>query len=384
MAPDSENTSARDYRPIPADEIEAQPAIPAVEGAADPAPHSLRTFYVTAPPGAEPHPSVRIEPIEGHPHAPPLWRVDLDLSRAVETPRLGISDGPVDLRIRERAPHEKREIAPGLDSHRPPSLPVSFNPRVQWPPVRTVYEFRGRRYRPLYIFGSDDRHVLTDTSWPWLLVGKIVNSDGNSGAGALVGGRVVLTVRHLRPERSIAAGSWWMKFTPHYFDGAEPFGSSFISDNRSYAKTGDGPTDIAYDFMVCRLYEPLGERLGFFGAQEYSEDWNDDGVWASVGYPGDIAGAERPAVELRCSIEDSEDYGDAQVMETEADLTKGNSGGPFWAWFPGHHARIVGVASEEADFGTDYGLFATHDHDNAVSGGADMVNLVAWARANWT
>jgi hypothetical protein len=229
--------------------------------------------------------------------------------------------------------------------------------------------------------------VLTDTSFPWLLVGKIITSDGTSGSGALVGDRIVLTARHLRPEKSIAAGNWWMKFTPHYFDGGEPFGSSFISNNHFLKKTGDTGFDIAHDFMVCRLFEPLGQRLGFFGVEEYTEDWNDLEVWANVGYPGELAGGERPLVELRCSVEDSEDYGGGQMLETEADLTHGNSGGPFWAWFSGddgkQHARIVAVVSDEADFATSLGLVTIHDHDNGLAGGADLVNIVRWARDNW-
>jgi hypothetical protein len=71
------------------------------------------------------------------------------------------------------------------------------------------------------------------------------------------------------------------------------------------------------------------------------------------------------------------------LLESEADLNHGDSGGPVWAWF-NDHARIVAVVSGEVDFGTDYGLFQTHDHDNSLAGGADMVELIRWARQNWT
>ena len=135
--------------------------------------------------------------------------------------------------------------------------------------------------------------------------------------------------------------------------------------------------------MICRLYEPLGEQLGYFGTEEYTEDWNDDGVWACVGYPGDLSSGERPFVQLDCNFEDSESSGGGQVLETECDLGHGDSGGPFWAWFPDNDPRIVAVVSSEADFSTEIWPIVIHDHDNAAAGGADMVHLVDWARANW-
>src|SRR5438093_243188 len=77
--------------------------------------------------------------------------------------------------------------------------------------------------------GFPARHDGNTASPP---ASPIVTSDGHSGSGALVGGRIVLTARHVPPERSIKVGNWWMKFTPHYFDAAESFGSSFISDSK--------------------------------------------------------------------------------------------------------------------------------------------------------
>jgi V8-like Glu-specific endopeptidase len=391
MAKTKKKIPHRNFAPIPAEKIEAQKSLPSTtsntsKGRAS-VPRSIRTLYVTAPKGREPHPSVRVNRLEEQQDGGALWRLDLDLDGSVETHRHGLRDQPIELSKVSLPPSKPRTRTKGLDGYCPPSLGVSFKPQVQAPIGQVLYEFRGRIHRPLYIFGSDDRHVLTDTSFPWLLVGKISTSDGKSGSGALVGDRIVLTARHLRPEKSIAAGNWWMKFTPHYFDGTELFGSSFISDSHYFGKTGDTGFDLSHDFMVCRLFEPLGERLGFLGVQEYTEDWNDLEVWASVGYPGDLAGGERPFVELRCSIEDSEDYGGAQMLETESDLTPGNSGGPFWAWFDGNdgkqHTRIVAVVSDEADFATSLGFATIHDHDNGLAGGADMVNIVRWARENW-
>lgn len=168
-----------------------------------------------------------------------------------------------------------------------------------------------------------------------------------------------------------------MKFVPHAWDGTEPFGSSFVTEIRYPTHS-----DLAHDYLVARLAEPLGQQLGFFGAQEYDDDWEDRNVWAAVGYAGDIAGGQRPTVQLGASIIDDSSSGNGDALFTKADLNHGDSGGPFWAWFDGH-ARIIGVVSGEADDATDYVIATVDDWVNAVSGGEHMVNLISWGRDNW-
>jgi hypothetical protein len=53
----------------------------------------------------------------------------------------------------------------------------------------------------------------------------------------------------------------------------------------------------------------------------------------------------------------------------------GESGGPFFAWWPNNDPRIVGVVAAGGSFGDD--------RDNALGGGPNLVDLVDWARANW-
>ena len=234
---------------------------------------------------------------------------------------------------------------------------------------------KGRKVKPLTVFPGDSRQVLFDTSWPWLLSGKIVNSDGKSGSGVLIGDRLVLTARHVLPWNSIATGNWWMKFTPHYFDGAEPFGSSFVSDARHYG-TDDTDFNLSHDYAVLRLFEPMGNRLGYIGTTSFDDGWRGLNVWSNIGYPFDVASGERPAVQNWQSVEDDFEDDDGQTLETEASLNHGNSGGPFFAWFEnGSQVRACGVVSSEVSF--------NGDADNSVSGGDNLVNLVDWARANW-
>jgi hypothetical protein len=144
--------------------------------------------------------------------------------------------------------------------------------------------------------------------------------------------------------------------------------------------TASSATDPQHDYMVCRLFDPLGTRLGFFGSQEYTDRWNGLGVWASVGYPGDFQSGLRPAVQVPTIIEGRNTAGGGQALETEADLWYGASGGPFWAWFDigggNRTPRIIGVVMGEYDV-------TSGDDDNSLSDGVDMVHLIDWARANW-
>jgi hypothetical protein len=60
-----------------------------------------------------------------------------------------------------------------------------------------------------------------------------------------------------------------MRFVPGYSEGAEPFGSSYVSDIRGYHTSGTE----ADDFVVCKLFTPLGDTCGWMG----TEAWTDDG-----------------------------------------------------------------------------------------------------------
>lgn len=353
-------------RLIHLDELSRLKNLPSEEDKWPPA-YTIQTVFFSSNKRDTSAPKVAVHSVEGPPERS-LWRVEVRASAHLSIHLPGLSVGTVQ---RPSPPVTAAERSPvGLDGSRPKFHGVNFLPEFQKPVVpgrKLIREFGG-------VFPPDERQVLTDTSYPWLLTGKIFTSDGISGSGALVGTRHVLTAKHLRPTKSIAKGSWWIKFVPHSFDGAEPFDSSYVSDTRYYTAN-----DPQHDYMVCRLYDPLGTRLGYFGSQEYIDRWNGLAVWASVGYPGDFQSGLRPAVQVPAIIEGRNTSGGGQALETEADLWYGASGGPFWAWFDigggNRTPRIVGVVMGEYDV-------TPKDDDNSLSG-ADMVHLIDWARANW-
>jgi len=251
---------------------------------------------------------------------------------------------------------------------------------------------KGQWVRPHYgVFGSDDRQVYFPSGYPWTCIGRIfVWNDFSkpnwawSGSGVLVGGRVVLTAGHVAPRGS---SNWAMQFIPAYFDGASALGSgvsSWVSDYVSYA--GDVS---AWDMSVLRLYTPLGDTLGYFGAKTYDSGWQGGNYWTLAGYPGMVAGANRPSRQMWFPIVDDDSDGDADELEFYADSTAGDSGGPvfgFWSGSP----YVIGTASggeinlEQYSYwaGPLFGVWAFED-DNVAAGGSAMVNLIRWARSNW-
>jgi V8-like Glu-specific endopeptidase len=198
-----------------------------------------------------------------------------------------------------------------------------------------------------------------------------------TGTAALVGPNLILTAGHMAPW---GADPWMVQFIPAYYEGSSILGSSVYSYVEHY-RGNSGADSKAWDHALMKLYDPLGNSVGWLGTRSYDDNWNDLNVWTMVGYPGAIAGAEEPSWQGGISFHDDDEDGDAMELETDnGDSTPGDSGGPYFAqWSDGPH--IVGVDSggeEEYQF-----PFSTQDN-NIAAGGKALVDLVKWGYANWT
>jgi V8-like Glu-specific endopeptidase len=248
------------------------------------------------------------------------------------------------------------------------------------PLLKTV---KGRMIEPHYgVFGADDRVVYYPSGYPWTCVGRIFvwNNASSpyyawSGSGVLIGGRVVLTAGHMAPWGS---SNWKMQFVPGYYDGASTLGagvSSWVSDYYGY---NTGGSVSAWDMLVCRLYTPLGTSYGYFGAKTYSSSWEGGNYWTLAGYPGAVAGANRPSRQMWWPVLDDDTDGSADELEYEADATAGDSGGPVFGFWSGQPYAIATHSG-----GEKISFIWTIEDNNIGAGGAAMVNLVNWARTNW-
>lgn len=270
------------------------------------------------------------------------------------------------------------------NGYRPPW--VDFTPH----PKTTVYQRpfirrpNGDIIEPYYgIFGADDRQVFYPSGYPWNCIGKIFGWNDFSkpnpqytASGVLIGGRVVLTAGHVVPWGS---GNWALKFVPAFYDGDSLLGpgvSSWVSDAQGF----NDPVS-AHDMAVLRLYTPLGNSYGYYGAKTYNSSWENGDYWTLAGYPAAIANANRPSRQMWFPILDDDSSGSADELEYEADSTPGDSGGPVFGFWSGESwPSVVGTVSG----GTrEYFLWWTIEDTNVGAGGSAMVDLIKWARQNW-
>ena len=163
-----------------------------------------------------------------------------------------------------------------------------------------------------------------------------------------------------------------MVFVPGYYDGHPvPKVDSYVSDYRGWYTGNVSGRDIA----ILRLYDPLGDQLGWFGSKLYESHWQDQPIWSLIGWPGSIDNAERPTFQGWFPVLRSDVEKNALELLHQADTTDGNSGGPLYAFWPDGYPYVIGTHS-----GTDL----TENKDfNAAAGGQAMIDLIRWGLANW-
>lgn len=213
-------------------------------------------------------------------------------------------------------------------------------------------------------------------SWPWRLIGKVFSSGGpgggEGGSGVLVGPNLILTASHVAPWG--ATGGWSMQFFPGYRMGQTPgLGSSFVEQFRGVRTE---PEASGLDYVICKLYSPLGNAHGWMGTQSWgNEDEYYNRRFIASGYPDTFGG--RAAVEFDVRVVDIDNDGDGLEIELpiHLGLTDGWSGGPLW--FMSNGAPIcVGVQSGSEKDGFD-------PRRHVTAGGRHMVDLVRFGLANW-
>ena len=303
------------------------------------------------------------------------WKIDIPVAEG----QRGLAQRGQTVR-REKPANFLEQINPrtAFTSYRPAWADASFAPKIiSRQRFRSMRRINGRPVDPLWVFGTDDRWSFQDAAWPWGLAGKVFTSAGWTGSAALIGDRIIATAGHVVPWDD---DPWWMRFVPAFYDGSSLHGAgveSYVSDVRGYDVNGDV---TGYDWAVCRLYEPLGSWLGYFGYNGYSDDWEDDAYWSLIGYPGAVAGGQRPSFQGSVSSFDTDgDSNGGTEIETRADLTPGNSGGPMFGWWSGD-PRLIGVVSGQEE---DYIFPFSSERGNVIAGGSGFTSLMAWGRTNW-
>jgi len=217
------------------------------------------------------------------------------------------------------------------------------------------------------VFPPDERYTFSDTSYPWSTIGR-VDTAGGIASGVLVGPRHLLTCSHVIVWNADNTCGW-VQFRPSFFDNNAPFGEAWATHWYAYKKVYGPDIDVdegRQDYVVLVLDRRIGEWCGHMGSIPYSDDWDGKPYWSHVGFPGDLAACQRPSYQGSISLDGAFWEGAShQRIWHRGDVWKGQSGGPFFAWWAGESfPRVVSVQSgQNAD-------------ENSSSGGGRMVDLI--------
>lgn len=323
--------------------------------------------------------SATVIPIRSEVDGPGSYRYEVRLE--VDGVRLGERATPPPLRgrpVAEHIPTERlREYDAVLAGFVPDHLAIEARPRRLLRALKRIPARLDRRTRyNTTIFNPEQRQVFQDTSYPWSAFGRCETNLGPF-SGVMIGPRHLLTCNHgidWTPPPGFAAD--WLTFTPAYFDGDAPFGSTYAThvywirkDNNDGFSNGD---EGQYDYVVLTLNDRIGDLTGWLGARRYTDGWDGLDVWWHIGYPADLTSMQRPTFQSWFSMNGDDAQDDAhQILYHQADVFPGQSGGPMFGFWDGDVGpRAVAVQSWQ------------DSTTNGASGGGDLVDLVIRARSD--
>jgi V8-like Glu-specific endopeptidase len=297
----------------------------------------------------------------------------------------------------DRLERSNRRSEVSGEPYRPGGVPTGFHPKVTTSIGLDRYGITSRGSKTLLsddphstIINGESRDFVYPDRYPYTAVCKLKVRyqpspgeqwrDGGEATGYLIGKRTLMTSGHVRPPTN---SGWQIKVIPACWAGRSVFGIDFVTYARSawwwYSDAGS-------DIQICELYDPIGERAGYFGYRGYDSDWEDGDYWVMAGYPYDrslFAMSHETGIAVRDDDDgddievDGSDYDTTQI-ESDADEASGASGSPLWGYWPdGPYA--IGVHHGVERDGTASGTEIL----SCASGGDGFTAAAAWGRRMW-
>ncbi len=289
-----------------------------------------------------------------------------------------------------------REAHPAGAPYCPEGVPTGIHPKVLTSLGEPRYGINARGRKTLLselhstiINGESRSHVYPDR-YPYTAVCKLNSSYQPTAGGAwvgageatgyLIGRSTLMTSGHVGPPTNVP---WRIQVIPACWNGQSVFGAGMVSYVQSFWSWN---SDSGSDIKICKLYDPLGDRLGYFGYRVYNSSWEDGDYWTMAGFPYDW-NSNYMTHETAIAVRDDDDGDDINVngsrhdttqVESDADEASGASGSPLWGWWDdGPYAIGVhhGVERDGTVFGTEI--------LSCASGGNGFVAAAGWGRSMW-
>ncbi len=242
------------------------------------------------------------------------------------------------------------------------------------------------------IINGESREFVYPDQYPYTAVCKLYVSyqpmpgapwrmNDSEATGYLIGKNTLMTSGHVQAP---ANSGWQIRVVPACWAGRSVFGIGFVTYVRS---TFWWNSDAGSDIQICQLYDPIGERTGYFGYRAYNSDWEDGAYWRMAGYPYDrslFAMSHQTGIAVRDDddgddIEVNGDDYDTTQVESDADEASGASGSPLWGYWAGKPYAIGVHHGVERD-----GTISGTEILSCASGGDGFTAAAHWGRSMWT
>ena len=285
-----------------------------------------------------------------------------------------------------------REERGPLDAYRPEWAGYLDHPKISTVPQQPdLRRANGQRMVPEHVFDPDGRSFFYPAHYPMHCIGRLEIYDEwgspwrRTGTATLVGSKTIVTAAHCMPP--IGRGAWGVRFVPAYSQGFSAVGMDSWCEEYRVATTSVSDATEAFDVAVAKLYDPLGDALGWFGARSYNDDWEDEELWTLVGYPDSALGLKSdgqwPTLQHGVRVVDDDPDGAFAEIEHMGDTSDGNSGGPLFGTWP-EGPYVIGVHSGYEHRTIDLRIAEiVAENNNVAGGGRGMVEMIRQARVDW-